>query len=74
MLSVLFLLPVLTTATLGAVYLLTGSQRARWGPLVVVLFAVAAYLQFGSRHVLAGLLLQVAVALALAIWHRVSRL
>jgi hypothetical protein len=69
---VLYFVPVVVTAVLGPIWLLTSPARAGIKVVGVALFGVAVYLQFFSRHVLAGLLLQVAIAFSLAMWRKVG--
>ena len=66
----LFLVPVFASALLGLVFVLFSDAGPGWKASVVVIFGLAAYLQFFSRHTLAGLLLQIGLALALALWKR----
>ena len=62
--------PILASFVLGIIYLRSGEG----GPVVkgsgIVVFLVAAYLQFFSPWALAGVLLQVALALTLEFWRR----
>lgn len=72
MLPFLVLLPVATSLILGIVYVFHGD-----GPPAIkiggtVVFGSALYLQFFSRHSLFGLLLQIALAVSLALWRRVD--
>lgn len=62
--------PVFTSAILGFVYLVAGDGRPPVKIAGTAIFLVAVGLQFFSRFALAGLLLQVALALALAVWRR----
>jgi len=68
--SFLSLIPICVTLVLGPVFLFEGSasRGIKWIGLSV--FVLAAYLQFFSRLSLAGLLIQIALALALALWRR----
>lgn len=68
-----FWLPAVVSFLFGLVYLFYGDARPPYKVLLAVLFCVAVYLQFFSRQVVAGLLLQVALAVYLAIWLRVSK-
>jgi len=70
MLPLLVLVPVGTSFILGLVYLTM--QEGRPLPKIAgsIVFLAAVYLQFYSRHTLAGLLLQTALALTLAIQRR----
>ena len=64
--------PAGTSLILGVVYLFVGEARPILKVLGVVVFCGAVYLQFFSRHSLLGLLLQIALALHLALWRRIS--
>jgi hypothetical protein len=68
------LIPVATSLVLGVVFLYQGETRPLTKILGVAVFAVAVCLQFFTRHALAGLLLQGAIALCLAVWWRMGRL
>ena len=69
MLYVLVWVPVLASATLVAMYVIAGS-RVAFKIAGVAVFVVAAYLQFFTSHSLLGMLVQVALALILALWWR----
>jgi hypothetical protein len=71
-LQFLFLAPVLTSLVLGIVFLLFGDTRPALKLAAALVFFIALYLQFRTRFTLAGLLLQSALALCLAIWKRVA--
>jgi hypothetical protein len=71
-LPVLAWVPVGTSLILGMMYLHLGEARPALKFLGTVVFVAALYLQFFSSHTLAGLLLQVGLALCLAMWQRVS--
>ena len=64
--------PAAASLTLGVVYLLLGDARPAFKVVGAFVFLVAVYLQFFSHYVLAGLLLQIALAFYLALWHRMS--
>jgi hypothetical protein len=67
---VLLLIPAAASLVLGVVYLFFGDARPAFKVVGVLVFLVAVYLQFVSAHSLLGLLLQVALALCLALWLR----
>ena len=66
------LVPAATSLILGLMYLYLGEAGPALKVSGTVIFIAASYLQFFSSHTLAGLLLQVGLALCLAMWHRVS--
>jgi len=66
----LALIPILVTIVLGPVFLFEGSANRGIKLIGVLVFALAAYLQFFSRFDLAGMLIQVVLALGLALWRR----
>lgn len=70
MLTFLVLVPVATSLILGVAYLFSGKARPVLKILGTVVFIAAVYLQFYSRHSLVGLLLQISLALCLALWRR----
>jgi len=70
--TLLFWLPAAASLILGTVYLFFGDGRPAYKALGAVVFLVAVYLQFFSRHTLGGLLLQVGLALCLALWRRLG--
>ena len=70
MIPFLLLIPVFVTLVLGTVFLFLGSANPGFKLACVVVFAVAVDLQFFSRFNLAGLLIQIALALSLAIWRK----
>jgi hypothetical protein len=74
MLFILAWIPVATSLVLGVVYLYQGEARPAFKVLGVALFGAAVYLQFFSRHSLVGLVLQVVLAVGLALWWRMGRL
>ena len=72
MLPFLVLIPVGTSLVLGIIYVFHGD-----GPPAIKIggtaaFGVALYLQFFTRHSLFGLLLQIALAITLALWRKVD--
>jgi hypothetical protein len=64
--------PAATSLILGVVYLFFGDAKPAFKFLGVVVFFGALYLQFFSRHSLIGLLLQIALALYLAVWRQMN--
>jgi hypothetical protein len=62
--------PVLASFVLGLIYLGMGEGAPLLKALGVVVFLTAVYLQFFSAQMLAGVLLQAALALTLEIWRR----
>jgi hypothetical protein len=72
MLSFLAWVPVGTSLILGVVCLFLGDGRPAFKILGIVVFLAAVYLQFLSRYSLVGLLLQIVLALCLALWRRMD--
>ena len=72
MLPFLDLIPVATPLILGIAYVFHGDGPPATKIVGAVAFGAALYLQFFSRHTLFGLLLQIALALALVLWRRVD--
>ena len=72
MLPFLVLLPVATSLILGIVYVFHGDGPPAIKIVGTVVLGSALYLQFFSRHSLFGLLLQIALAVSLALWRRVN--
>ena len=70
MLPFLVWIPVATSLVLGLVFLFTGDGRPALKTLGIAVFVAAIYLQFFSRYALYGMLLQIALALVLAVWRR----
>ena len=70
LLQYLSLVPAGTSFILGVVYILFGEARPAVKIAGAMWFVVALYLQFGSGYPLVGLLAQVLLAMALAIWKR----
>ena len=66
----LFLVPVFTSVIVGTVFVVQGAARPRTKWAAFAVFVLAAYLQFFTRHALAGLLLQIGLALTLLLWRR----
>lgn len=62
--------PVLASLVLGLIYLGTGEGSSAVKATGTGVFLLAAYLQFFSGQMLAGVLLQVALALTLEMWRR----
>jgi hypothetical protein len=65
-----FWFPAAVSLVLGIVYLIYGEGRSVTKLVGAAVFGVAVYLQFFSRYSLAGLLLQVALGVCLALWLR----
>ena len=72
MLPFLELIPVATSLILGIVYVFYGDGPPAIKIIGTVAFGTALYLQFFSRHALFGLLLQIVLAVALALWQKVD--
>jgi len=70
MFPLLFWIPFGVSLVLGVVFVFLGDAGPGPKILVVAAFVVAAWLQFFSSYALAGLLLQIALALYLALWRR----
>jgi hypothetical protein len=68
----LFLIPLFVTLVLGLVFVTLGSASPAFKLFGIGVFVLAVYLQFFSRFVLAGLLIQVALAFSLALWRRMD--
>lgn len=66
------LIPISASFVLAIVYFVTGEGGPRIKGLIVVVFLAAAYLQLMTQYSLVGLLLQVTLALALAIWWKLE--
>ena len=62
--------PILASAVLGTLYLWTGEGGTALKAVGVAVFMTAAYLQFFSPYYVAGVLLQVTLALTLEFWRR----
>ena len=62
--------PILASAALGILYLWTGEGGAVTKAIGIAVFITAAYLQFFSPYLVAGVLLQVMLALTLEFWRR----
>lgn len=62
--------PVLASLVLGILYLWWGDSNAVTKAAGAAVFLVAAYLQFFSPYMVAGVLLQIALALTLEFWRR----
>lgn len=72
MLPLLFWVPTGTSLIFGLVFLAAPEAKRGTKILGLVVFVVAVYLQFFSSYALAGLLLQVALALVLVLWRRID--
>ena len=72
MFGLLPFVPVATSLILGIVYLAAGDASAARKLSGTGVFLVAVYLQFFSLHALAGMLLQLALALGLAVWRKAN--
>ena len=70
MFGVFPLVPVATSLILGIVYVAAAEGRGARKLSVTAVFLVAVYLQFFTLHVLAGMLLQLVLALGLAVWRK----
>jgi len=70
MLGLLQFVPVATSLILGVVFLIAEDGRLALKLSGAATFIVAVYLQFFSLHGLAGMLLQIALALGLAFWRK----
>jgi hypothetical protein len=65
--------PATVSLVLGIVYLMMGTAGPVAKCLGAAVFLVAVYLQFFSRWPLAGLLMQIGLALCLELWRRLGR-
>ena len=72
MLPFLVLIPIITSLILGIVYVFHSDGPPAIKIVGILAFGAALYLQFFSRHALAGMLLQIALALALALWRKMD--
>ncbi len=64
--------PILASATLGLIYLWMGEGSTALKGAGVAVFLLAAYLQFFSPYLVAGVLLQALLALTLEFWRRMQ--
>jgi hypothetical protein len=64
--------PILASATLGLIYLWMGEGNTLRNGAGIAIFLLAAYLQFFSPYLVAGLLIQVLLALTLEFWRRMQ--
>ena len=62
--------PIFASFVLGVLYLWAGDAGTIAKVIGVVVFLTAAYLQFFSPYMVAGVLLQVSLALTLEFWRR----
>ncbi len=67
------LVPAAASLILGIVYVALGEASVARKLTVAVVFLVAVYLQFLTRHAIAGMLLQITLALGLAVWRKTDR-
>ena len=72
MFPLLFLIPVFVSLFLGVAYVRLGSAGPGIKLAGILVFAIAVYLQFSSRFALAGLLIQIALALSLVLRRRMD--
>ncbi len=72
MILLLVYIPGLVTVVLGIPFLFLSSARPAIKLAGVLVFAAAVYLQFFGRHNLAGLLIQIGLAVSLALWRRMD--
>ena len=72
MFPLLFFIPVFVTLFLGVAFLSFSEASPVFKLAGVAFFAAAVYLQFFSRFALAGMLIQVALALSLALWRKME--
>ena len=70
MTAVLGYVPIFASFVLGVLYLWAGDASTVTKVIGAVVFLTAAYLQFFSPYMVAGVLLQVALALTLEFWRR----
>ena len=70
MFGLLPLVPVATSLILGIIYLAAGDASLARKLSVAAVFLTAVYLQFFSLHGLAGMLLQLVLALGLVVWRK----
>ena len=72
MLPFLVLLPVGTSLVLGIVYVFHSDGPPAIKIVGTAVFGAALYLQFFSGHALFGMLLQIALAISLALWRKMD--
>ena len=72
MFPLLFFIPVFVTLFLGVAFLFFSEASPVFKLAGVAFFAAAVYLQFFSRFALEGMLIQVALALSLALWRKME--
>jgi len=72
MFGLLPLVPVATSLILGIVYVAAGDASLARKLTVTGVFLAAVYLQFFTLHGIAGMLLQIALALGLAVWRKAN--
>ena len=66
------LVPVATSLILGIVYVAAGDASLARKLTVTSVFLAAVYLQFFTLHGIAGMFLQIALALGLAVWRKAN--
>ncbi len=66
------LIPAGVALVLGVIFLLTSESRPWVKFVVAATFVAGAHLQFFSAYYLVGLLIQVVLAIGLAIWMKLS--
>lgn len=71
MMAFLGYVPIFASFVLGVIYLWAGDGSTVTKAVGAGVFLIAAYLQFFSPYMVAGVLLQVALALTLEFWRRV---
>lgn len=64
--------PILASATLGLIYLWMGEGSPLRNGAGIAIFLLAAYLQFFSPYLVAGLLIQASLALTMEFWRRMQ--
>jgi hypothetical protein len=72
MIPLLPLVPPVVSLFLGIIFLTTSGSSPIKKATVVIVFLLAVLLQFSSPYRLAGLLLQTALAIGLAVWRKTS--
>ena len=70
MMAFLGYVPIFASFVLGVIYLWTGEGGTVTKATGAAVFLIAAYLQFFSPYMVAGVLLQVVLAFTLEMWRR----
>ena len=70
MMEVLGYVPIFASFVLGVLYLWAGEGSSATKVAGAAVFVTAAYLQFFSPYMVAGVLVQVALAFTLEMWRR----